>query len=68
MSQRVVCRSRPLIRDSQLPYQHKNTVDNSDIILTRLRPDGVRQPNAEAWVLIKINYMRMGATAVQPIY
>lgn len=48
------------IRDSETPYQHQDMVNTDDKILTRLRPDGQRQPEAEAWVLIKINYARLG--------
>lgn len=76
---RMVCRSqspnalsvrahRITVRDSQTPYVHENMQDNDDLVLTRLRPDGVRQPIAEARVLININYMRLGLAAPQNLY
>lgn len=65
---RTVCRSIKLrVRDSEMPYTHEEITDANSVILTRLLPDGVRQPEAEANVLIKVNYIRMGLASNQTI-
>ncbi len=75
---RVVCRStgtatsgkvcRKAIRDSITPFNHKEAENASEAVLTQLRPDGVRQPSAEAWVLIEINMRRLGLGSGNPKY